>query len=118
MKSFIISLCAVMLLVGMVIINGIFVGNVTNELLDEAENLTPESEEEFSSLYEYWKKNEGIICFSVSHKDVDNVNIALSVLKEKYENGDMAGFYEYKSLLSSYIEEIKNKERVHIHNIL
>lgn len=118
MKAFIVSIICSGLLVIMVIVNGIYVNNVTSKLDEIAQNLTISSQDELNEFEEYWKKNESIICFSVSHKDVDNVNIAIEVLKGKYESGDMTGFHEYKSLLILYIEEIRNKERVHIHNIL
>ncbi|MBO5338396.1 MAG: DUF4363 family protein [Clostridia bacterium] len=118
MKAFIISIISSSLLVLMVIFNGIYIGNVTRRLDTMANDLKIDSKDEIDELESYWKKNESIICFSVSHKDVDNVNTAIEVLKGKYESGDMSGFYEYKSLLILYIEEIRDKERFHIHNIL
>lgn len=118
MKAFIVSIISTSVLVLMVILNGIYVGNVTKNLSEMTSNLKIDEEKGLADLEEYWEKNESIICFSVSHKDVDNVNIAIEVLRGKYESGDMAGFYEYKSLLSLYIQEIHDKERIHIHNIL
>ena len=118
MKAFVVSIISTSLLVLMVILNGIYVVNVTKKLDEMANELKIDSQLEFDELEAYWKKNEGIICFSVSHNDVDNVNTAIEVLRGKYESGDTSGFYEYKSLLILYIEEIKDKERMHIHNIL
>ena len=118
MKSLIFSLCALILLVGVIILNGIYIKNVTSDLEDIAERIAWRDMESIESFKELWEENEHKICLSVSHKDIDNVNIAISVLEEKEKTGEKDSFYEYRALLLEYVKEIRNKERVHIDNIV
>ena len=118
MKAFIVSICAILLLVGTVVFNGFYIKNTTNKLTDLANDITLESSESIENFKEYWIKNEHKICISVSHKDVDNINIAVCVLEEMQERNESDGFWEYHALLLKYIEEIRSKERVHIDNII
>lgn len=118
MKAFIISLCALVTIVGTTVGSSIYIGKVTNELDGMVSELAPNDETKFQKAKAYWEKNEHFICIFVSHKDIDNVNIAFKVLEEKFQNDDGGGFYEYSALLEKYIEEIANKERFHIDNII
>lgn len=118
MKSLIFSLCALILLVGVIILNGIYIKNVTSDLEDIAERIAWQDMESIEAFKELWEENEHKICLSVSHKDIDNVNIAISVLEEKGESNEKDSFYEYRALLLEYVKEIRNKERVHIDNIV
>ena len=118
MKSLIFSLCALILLVGIIILNGVYIKNVTSELGEIAVSISWQDEASIENFKALWEKNEHIICLSVSHKDIDNVNIAISVLEEKIKSGEKDAFYEYRALLLGYVAEIKNKERVHIDNIV
>lgn len=118
MKSLIFSLCALILLVGIIILNGIYIKNVTADLENEAMKISWQDEASIQDFRELWESNEHKICLSVSHKDIDNVNFALSVLESKQKDGEKDSFYEYRALLCEYIKEIRNKERVHIDNIV
>ena len=118
MKSFVISLLAFALIIGAIAASSIYIRGVARELGDMVENFTPTDKEGFSRAMDFWEKNERIICIFVSHKDIDNVNLAFEVLEEKINNDDGGGFYEYRALLQKYIEEIGNKERLHIDNII
>ena len=117
MKAFVLAISSILVLILLVIINGIYVSNVTEKLDSLASELKIDDSSDLEELEKYWKKHESIICLSILHKDVDNLNIAIDVLKSKQENGEASGFYEYKAMLLNYIEEIKNKDRVHFHNI-
>ena len=118
MKSLIFSLCALILLVGIIILNGVYIKNVTTDLENLAKKITWGDMESIDAFKVSWEENEHKICLSVSHKDIDNVNIAVSVLEEKQKTGEKDAFYEYRALLLEYVTEIKNKERVHIDNIV
>ena len=118
MKAFVISLCVFLIALGVTIWNSVYIGNVTSELLEISSEISPNDSDALARAENYWKSNEHIICIFVSHKDIDNVNIAFDVLNEKINKGDTVGFYEYTALLKSYIEEIGKKERLHIDNII
>ncbi len=118
MKAFVISLTALIVMILLIITNAIYISNKSQEFYTLASLLTPETNNEFITLYDEWKKAESIFSISISHKDIDNLNIALSVLKEKYENKEDDGFYEYKALLMNYIKEIKDKEAFALDNII
>ncbi len=118
MKAFVISLLILGVIIALIMINGIYVSNKTDELECIALTLTPETSDEFFTLYNMWSEIERIFCLSISHKDIDNLNIALSVLKEKYESKEDDGFYEYKALLINYIREIRNKEALSLDTVM
>ena len=118
MKAFVISLCVFTLVLGVTVWNSVYIGKVTSELEAISNEISPSNKEALEEAEDYWKRNEHIICIFVSHKDIDNVNIAFDVLNEKMNNGDEVGFYEYTALLKNYIEEIGKKERIHIDNII
>ena len=118
MKSLIFSMCALILLVGIIIYNGIYIKNVTSDLIEKAENITYENKKSTEEFRKLWEENEHKICISVSHKDIDNINLALSVLEAKQKSGESDSFNEYSALLREYINEIKNKERLHIDNVV
>lgn len=117
MKAFVISLICLTALTVLITINGIFMNNMTASLASDAEKITLESDTEFYKLLERWEKYEMLISLTVSHRDVDNVSVALKVLEEKYKAGETSGFYESRAMLTKYIEEIGNKERAAINNI-
>ena len=118
MKAFVISLCVFTLVLGVTVWNSVYIGKVTSELEAISNEISPSNKEALEEAEDYWERNEHIICIFVSHKDIDNVNIAFGVLEEKIKNDDGGGFYEYLALLKKYIEEIGNKERFHIDNII
>ncbi len=118
MKSFLFAIGAVIILVVLVTANSIHISNVTNELEEMANKLTPEDESAISELSDFLKEREGVICLAVSHNDVDELNIAIEILLEKSKNGESDSFYEYKARLLNSIIEIRDKERLHIRNIV
>ncbi|MBQ8545702.1 MAG: DUF4363 family protein [Clostridia bacterium] len=118
MKAFIFAGLSILILILIVVVNGIYVSSVSKELEELSTELSFDDKNGLEELESYWRKNETIVCLSISHNDIDNLNIAIDVLKSKQKNGEDSGFYEYKAMLLNYIEEIRNKERVHIHNIL
>ena len=68
MKSLIFSTCALILLVGIIIYNGIYIKNVTSDLIEKAENITYENKKSTEEFRKLWEENEHKICISVSHK--------------------------------------------------
>ncbi len=117
MKALIISLSAFAIMLGVTVANSLYIDSVTKNLDKMIDKLVPGDEAALCEAEKYWQENEDIICIFVSHKDVDNVNIAFEVLKEKMKNGE-DGCYEYIALLKNYVAEIKKKERFHINNII
>ena len=88
MKSFVISLLAFALIISAIAASSLYIGNVTRELGDMVKNFAPTDKEGFFKAKDLWEKNERIICVFVSHKDIDNVNLAFGVLEEKINNND------------------------------
>ncbi|MBE6664221.1 MAG: DUF4363 family protein [Ruminococcaceae bacterium] len=118
MKSILFASGAIIVLIMLVIANGFYISSATTKLEEMSKELTPNNESAILEISDFWKKKEGLICISVSHNDVDELNIAIEVLLEKAKNGESDGFYEYKARLLNSIIEIRNKERLHIHNIV
>ena len=117
MKSFLFASGAIIVLIALVIANGIYISSVTDKLEKMAEGISLGDTEDVLAIKEHLEKHEKFICLSVSHNDVDELMISVEVLLEKIKSNEPDGFYEYKAKLLNAIKEIKEKERLHIHNI-
>ena len=63
MKSFVISLSVLSVIVGAIVLNCIYINNVTDSLISMTENLTKE-EESIKQLSEKWDKEKFCVCIS------------------------------------------------------
>ncbi|MBQ7907772.1 MAG: DUF4363 family protein [Clostridia bacterium] len=117
MKAFIVSLVVLVLVSGVIIGNAIYVDKTLGQISQGAEELLPESEDEFLQIYNDWEKNRSYIAISAPHGKIDDVDMTMTIMKELYENDSFLNFYEYKATLIEYIEEIQNHERLSFDSI-
>ncbi|MBR2024642.1 MAG: DUF4363 family protein [Clostridia bacterium] len=117
MKGFIISVCIMVFILVLVIINSIYVTNITCELVEKIESLDS-SYETYNALLNLWDKNSFAIQLSSSTKETDKIEDMISAIGSLYKTGDFSGFEEKKSLLVNYIRLIKSHEKISLENII
>ncbi len=118
MKGFIISVCIIAVIFALIIVNSIYIINVTDNLIDKVNLLDSNSYIVMKEIMELWEKNSFIICLSSSTKETDKIEDMLSALEAMYEAGSFLGLDEKKALLINYIRLINTHEKVSIDNIL
>ena len=118
MKSLIITIILFCLLLGCIIINSFFVHRTVahlNDLLSQIED-SPDRESTLSELEAYWEKQEQLLSFSVSFRDLDHVGETLAGLRWAHDERDEKEFRKYHALLSDAVEEIARIERLSFEN--
>ena len=108
MKTFVFSTIALAILCAIVIWNCFYIKDVCNELSEQADNINSISDaEEVDKLEELWEKNKFLICISVPHKETDELERNLILLKTKIKTQNEMEFKETLSLVLWSIDEIK-----------
>ena len=118
MKGFIISVCVIAVILGLVIANSLYTLNVTNTLIDKINLLNSNNYMLMKEILDFWDKNAPILCLSSSTKETDKIEDMLATLEAMYEAGDFLGLEEKKALLINYIKLINTHEKISIENIL
>ena len=117
MKAFVISTIVLILILLLAIFNSIYIYNVTNSLIAEADELSINDE----SVKEYkkrWETLQPFIKITSSHKETHRIDEVLGVLAAKAKGKISSGFEEEKSLLIEYLIQIQEDERVTFDSII
>ncbi len=117
MKAFVISVIVLALILFLAIFNSIYIYNVTNSLIDDAESLNAENE----SVVEYakqWERLQPFIKITSSHKETHRIDEVIGVLTAKAKSHTVSGFEEEKALLIEYLIQIQEDERVSFDSII
>ncbi|MBO5212907.1 MAG: hypothetical protein J6B60_05130 [Clostridia bacterium] len=118
MKSFIISLIAILLLFSGVIINSFLVKSICEDLKDEITTINSVFDgDKIDEIVKLWDKNKFFISLSVPHKQTDDVEKNLLLLDEKSNILNPIDFYETKALLLNCVEELANHGALNADNI-
>ena len=117
MRVFIICVCVVAVLIGLVTVNSILVRGITDELIQCVEALDTSSQN-YDKLVQLWDKSCSFISLTSSTKETDKIEDMLAAIGSMYKVQDFLGLEEKKSLLINYIRLISNHERVNVENII
>ncbi|MBQ8145454.1 MAG: hypothetical protein IJ039_01595 [Clostridia bacterium] len=117
MKAFIISTVALTLILFLAVFNSIFIYNVTNSLIEDAQGLSIDNNS-VSEYAERWEDLQPLIKISSSHKETHRIDEVIGVLKAKTEHQISSGFEEEKSLLIEYLIQIQEDEKVTFDSII
>lgn len=116
MKSFLISLILALLMVGGVVMNGIYINEVGNRIQKDAEQLPlptdPSCLAMVSKLETQWKKDARWIHISVNHSIVDRIGEQASTLVACAQSRDIYGFYTARALLLDAVEDMQRLEHI------
>jgi hypothetical protein len=119
MKSFVISLIALLSLFVLVFANSFFVSKACDEMseiLNEINGI--EHTEKINKLEECWGQSKFFISLSVPHRQMDEVEKNITVLKEKSAHMNENEFFEIRALLQNAIWEINNHGALNLDNVL
>ena len=119
MRSFIISLSALIVLFVFVFLNSFFVSKFSSEMKEMVDKIEDvDSTEQILEICDAWEKRKFFISLSVPHKQTDEVEKMLSILLEKSLHKAENEFFETKALLVNAISEISNHGAINLDNIL
>lgn len=77
-----------------------------------------QAEINFNSLQARWNRTGSIWTVLLDHQELDNINIALSRLKQLMETRDVPGFRSELAELEMLLKHIPEKEALNLKNIL
>ena len=116
MKSFLVSLVLIVLMIGGVTANCIYINKVGNRIQESTEQLPIPSDVDClrmaSELEKQWKKDAQWIHISVNHTIVDRIGEQASTLVACAQSGDLYGFYTARALLWDAVEDMRRLEHV------
>lgn len=118
MKGFIISICVIVVIFGLVIANSLYTLNVTNTLIDKINSLNSDNYILMEEIQELWDKNSFLLGLSSSTKETDKIEDMLATIEAIYKTGEFLGLEEKKAILINYIKLINTHEKISIENIL
>ena len=118
MKYFVICLCVVLLIFGLVTVNSFYVRKITDELCKRVDLLRSYEFDTYKMLADLWDKSKLFIGLTSSTKETDKIEDMLSSIASAYKTNDFYSLEEKKSLLINYIRLIGNHEKLNIENII
>lgn len=121
MKGFVATVCIFVLILGVILINKIYLTTTSTELLRQAEVLReqiPESIESIDHLQSVWEQNKDIMQISVTHKRIDTVTDLIDALGAYALSRNEVEYKKTAALLINALEEIKRFEELSAVNIL
>lgn len=109
MKAFIISICTITLIFGVIIWNFFYINNIYVYMTDTVTEfeLNEESVKKAEALWEYWKRKSVIIALSIPHRVSDELEKNLVILQAKLRSGSDFELDEAKALTLNSIEEMR-----------
>lgn len=120
MKAWIVSLCLLALLFGLIALNTSYVHRVADHICREAEALTigdVPSDERLSSLEKYWEKHRPLVALSIAHRELDRLSEALIALRAAYDAGADADFTIQRQLVINAASELSRLEEISVENL-
>ena len=120
MKAWIASLCLFVLLIGIIVINAIYVHRISAHLCDVVGGLSIEdahTQEQLDALDAYWQKHHPLVGLSIGYRDLDHVSELLISLRAAYETKSASEFESYRQLALDAATELSRLERFSIENL-
>ncbi len=120
MKTFLFSVCALALLIGVIFINAAYVGRVTNDMQNDLKNLPAcaQASEQAEKLLARWKSEEKLLALSVSATDMNELGNHLTELGAAARLNDEEAFERARALCLLGLARIQDLERVSFLHIL
>ena len=118
MKAFWFSAIALLLLCGVIIWNGIYISEVSDDMLYHIDKISSSDDtDSLDALVQKWNNCSLIVSISVPHKESDELEKNLDILKVKMSDASSSGLDESVALVRRAIEEIKIHGTVSIDNV-
>lgn len=123
MKGCILAAAILLLVLGGVIVNALFIRHTANQLFELVEALpdVPNTQETPLTIVDIRQKLEKkvpLLGITVAYTTIDRVSEALISLESFAQTGDIRQYHATLSLLIDLIEELARTEKITIENIL
>ena len=120
MKSFVVSIMLFLTMTAAIMLNSIYINNVTNNLTRMTESLQNDDDctEEVAKIAEYWSENIDIISISVNFHETEAVAEAILSMIAYADSPASPEFRYAKSRFLETLSEISLGEKITISNIL
>ena len=118
MRTTIISIVLFSLLLFGVILNGFFVRNVSNELIEYANLLSTPCEKDLQSLEAYWIGKRDWLALSIPSSYLDNIEKVIISMHSSYKSDNLNEYNKDLALFRQAAQTIDKAERFSIKNIL
>jgi hypothetical protein len=106
------------LLLGGIIINGIFIRSASEGLIQRVDALSGSDEYKLQELEAYWESKRQRLGLSISETYLDGMERALVAMRAAYESGDRHEYLRQIAVFRYSAEEIGRSERIALENIL
>ena len=126
MKRIWVSVCAMVLMITLCIIELNFTNSSIQQLtdtLDKAEASVRSSDYDTAfrlsrEASQAWEMNHRVLSFYTTHDALEQIDLTFAVLTAHLENGNYKDFLMEKSRVTAQLENVKENEAVNFHNIL
>ena len=120
MRSFWGSVILFATLILFVILNGIYILDLSERIDEYAARLEKEEDPTalLDELQDLWKQNRKFLSFSIDTATLDEIEKTILSLAVAHQSGDWYEFEKYRAYLSEAAREISRFERLDIENIL
>lgn len=122
MKTFYVSIILFFSMVVIIVVNAIYINNVTNSLQALTLQLSDTSDQycdiKLKNLSDHWEKNKEIIGLSTNAIDINRISDHISQLKASTKSGETVDFEIAKQMLLNSIERIRHLEKITLSNII
>lgn len=116
MKVLIVTLILLVLMLGVLVANAIYINNVTDSLLQSLEELPPPEDGSclaaLLSLQDEWKKHADVIRLSSGFATWDRVEEQVELVISCLRVGDLFGYHNALTLLKDSLEDLRRHERI------
>ncbi len=122
MKSFYIALCVLILLVATIVLNCIYINNVSNRILFAIEEIKKAeingSKAIIDELDRLWNEEMIKISMSVGYITINKIDDTISSLKVACDEESQYDFYNHISILENAVSELSRLENFSVFNII
>ena len=120
MRTFIITLALFFAVISMIVINSIYVRDITSTITDYAsdEEFNKAPEDALERLESFWNKNKLFLEFSVSYRETDRMSEYIIGLRECINNKNTDEAKRIRTLIADCAADISRLERLSIENLL
>lgn len=122
MKTFYVSIILFFSMVVIIVVNAIYINNVTNSLQALTLQLSDTSDQhcdiKLKNLSNHWEKNKKIISLSANAIDINKISDYISQLKASAKSEETVDFEIAKQMLINSIERIRHLEKITLSNMI
>lgn len=120
MKDFWFAMVLFVIILGGVIVNSIYVSEISRELEGFADRINYERNSEvlLDELQDFWNKHKKFVAISVDTSQIDSIEKIILSLRLAYDRGESFEFEKYRMQLSEVSREMARLETLSLQTVL